>query len=119
MPKSNSKILGTQPIGKLLISQAAPASIGILILSLNMIVDTIFVGQWIGSVAIAAITVVMPIVYLISSIGMAIGIGGASIISRALGARDIDKAQRVFGNQLLLSLILAIILVSIGLVFKK
>lgn len=118
MSKSNSNTLGIQPIGKLLVSQAAPASIGILVLSLNMIVDTIFVGQWIGPIAIAAITVVMPIVYLISSIGMAIGIGGASIISRALGARNLNKAQHVFGNQLALSFGFAIILVSLGLLFK-
>ena len=76
--------LGTQKISKLLIKQAIPASIGILVMSLNMIVDTIFVGQWIGSMAIAAVTVVLPIVFLISSIGMGIGIGGSSIISRAL-----------------------------------
>ncbi|MBT4678677.1 MAG: MATE family efflux transporter, partial [Flavobacterium sp.] len=41
--------LGTQKISKLLIKQAIPASVGILVMSLNMIVDTIFVGQWIGS----------------------------------------------------------------------
>ena len=78
--------LGTQKISKLLIKQAVPATIGILVMSLNMIVDTIIVGQWIGVLAIAAITVVLPIVFLISSIGMGIGIGGSSIISRALGA---------------------------------
>ncbi|MDB9922206.1 MATE family efflux transporter, partial [Polaribacter sp.] len=50
--------LGTEKISRLLIKQAVPASIGILVMSLNMIVDTIFVGQWIGVLAIAAITVV-------------------------------------------------------------
>ena len=56
--------LGTENIGKLLIKQAVPATIGILVMSLNMIVDTIFVGQWIGVLAIAAITVVLPIAFL-------------------------------------------------------
>ncbi len=37
--------LGTENIGELLIKQAVPATIGILVMSLNMIVDTIFVGQ--------------------------------------------------------------------------
>jgi putative MATE family efflux protein len=118
MPKNNSSILGTEPIGKLLVSQAVPAAIGILVLSLNMIIDTIFVGRLIGPMAIAAITIVMPIVYLISSIGMAIGVGGASIISRALGANEHDKAQRVFGNQIAISLGLVILLAISGLVFK-
>ena len=52
--------LGTEKITRLLIKQAVPATIGILVMSLNMIVDTIFVGQWIGSMAIAAVTVVLP-----------------------------------------------------------
>lgn len=111
--------LGTQKISKLLIKQAIPASIGILVMSLNMIVDTIFVGQWIGSMAIAAITVVLPIVFLISSIGMGIGIGGSSIISRAFGAKDIKKAYLTFGNQISLTLVLSIFFVSVGILFYK
>ena len=79
--KGHSEDLGTRPIGQLLRSQAIPASIGILIMSVYGIVDTIFVGRWIGSLAIGAITVVLPITFLIASIGMSIGIGGSSVIS--------------------------------------
>ncbi|QTD38017.1 MATE family efflux transporter [Polaribacter batillariae] len=109
--------LGTEKISKLLIKQAVPATIGILVMSLNMIVDTIFVGQWIGVLAIAAITVVLPIAFLISSIGMGIGIGGSSIISRALGANKFEKAFLTFGNQICLTVILAILFVTLGNVF--
>jgi putative MATE family efflux protein len=110
--------LGTEKISKLLIKQAVPATIGILVMSLNMIVDTIFVGQWIGVLAIAAITVVLPIAFLISSIGMGIGIGGSSIISRALGANNSEKAFLTFGNQISLTVILAIIFVLLGNAFS-
>ena len=110
--------LGTQKISKLLIKQAVPATIGILVMSLNMIVDTIFVGQWIGVLAIAAITVVLPIAFLISSIGMGIGIGGSSIISRALGANNSEKAFLTFGNQISLTVILAILFVTLGNIFS-
>jgi putative MATE family efflux protein len=110
--------LGTEKISKLLIKQAVPATIGILVMSLNMIVDTIFVGQWIGVLAIAAITVVLPIAFLISSIGMGIGIGGSSIISRALGANNSEKAFLTFGNQICLTVILAIIFVIFGNVYS-
>jgi len=109
--------LGTERISKLLLKQAIPASIGILIMSINMIVDTIFVGRWIGVMAIAAITVVLPIVFLISSIGMGIGIGGSSIISRALGAKNKSKAFEVFGNQISLTIGLSLIFVLIGTYF--
>lgn len=104
---NRSTRLGELPIPKLLLEQAVPASIGILVMSIYGIVDTIFVGRFIGSLGIGAITVVWPITLLISSIGMAIGIGGASIISRALGAEDEDKAQLTFGNQIVLTTVLA------------
>lgn len=110
----SSGALGSEPIGKLLAKQAIPASIGILFMSLNIVVDTIFVGQWIGSLAIAAVTVVLPITFLISSLGMAIGIGGSSIVSRALGAQDPQKALHTFGNQLMMTLCLALVLVTVG-----
>lgn len=117
MAKS-SGALGTDDIKQLLIKQAVPASIGILFMSINILVDTIFVGQWIGSLAIAAVTVVLPITFLISSLGMAIGIGGSSIISRALGAKDKEKAYRTFGNQIMMTLVLALFFVLIGFLFS-
>mgnify|MGYP006159246171 FL=1 len=114
----SSGALGTDDIKQLLIKQAVPASIGILFMSVNILVDTIFVGQWIGSLAIAAVTVVLPITFLISSLGMAIGIGGSSIISRALGAKDKEKAYRTFGNQIMMTLVLALFFVVIGFLFS-
>ena len=117
MAKVSSEELGTEPIGKLLIKQAVPASIGILVMSLNVVVDTIFVGNWIGSIAIAAINVVLPVSFFIAALGMAIGIGGSSIISRALGANKKEKALKTFGNQITLTLLLAISMVALGLYY--
>lgn len=108
---------GTEKISTLLLKQAIPASVGILVMSLNMIVDTIFVGRWINVMAIAAITVVLPIAFLISSIGMGIGIGGSSIISRALGKGESLKAFKVFGNQISLTICLSVLFVIIGTLF--
>ncbi|WP_268848322.1 MATE family efflux transporter [Flavobacterium aestivum] len=110
--------LGTQDIKKLLIKQAIPSSIGILFMSINILVDTIFVGQWIGSLAIAALTVVLPITFLISSLGMAIGVGGGSVLSRALGANDKEKAKQVFGNQIMMTFLLSTLFSVLGLVFS-
>lgn len=117
MAQLNASALGNEPIGKLLIKQAVPASIGILVMSLNILVDTIFVGNWIGSIAIAAINVVLPVSFFIAALGMAIGIGGSSIISRALGANDKEKACTTFGNQITLTLFLTILMVILGLTF--
>ncbi|WP_299128619.1 MATE family efflux transporter [uncultured Winogradskyella sp.] len=115
MAKISSTDLGIQPIGKLLIRQAVPASIGILVMSLNILVDTIFVGNWIGPTAIAAINVVLPVSFFIAALGMAIGVGGSSIISRALGAGDQTKAFKTFGNQITLTVIITISFVCLGL----
>lgn len=110
--------LGTQDITKLLIKQAVPASIGILFMSVNILIDTIFVGQWIGSLAIAAVTVVLPITFFISSLGMAIGVGGSSVLSRALGANDKEKALLTFANQILMTFLLSSLFVVIGIFFS-
>lgn len=110
--------LGTQSIKKLLIKQAVPASIGILFMSVNILIDTIFVGQWIGSLAIAAVTIVLPITFLISSLGMAIGVGGSSVLSRALGSNDKEKALFTFANQLMMTFVLASVFVLFGAFFS-
>lgn len=117
MAKVSAEQLGSEPIGKLLVKQAVPASIGILVMSLNILVDSIFVGNWIGSIAIAAINVVLPVSFFIGAIGMAIGIGGSSIISRALGANNHPKAVRTFGNQVTLTLLVTVSMALLGLYF--
>ena len=117
MNKTNSSNLGIEPISKLLFKQALPASIGILVMSLNILIDTIFVGQWIGSIAIAAINVVLPVSFFIAALGMAIGIGGSSIISRSLGSENIQKAKYTFANQITLTILITVSFVFIGLYF--
>jgi len=117
MPKITSEELGTLPISKLLIKQSIPASIGVLVMSLNVLVDSIFVGNWIGPLAIAAISVVLPVTFFVAALGMAIGVGGASIISRALGAAQLEKAKKTFGNQITLTVLVTISMVLLGLTF--
>ncbi|WP_320815951.1 MATE family efflux transporter [Flavobacterium sp.] len=114
----SSTELGSLDIKQLLIKQSVPAAIGILFMSVNILIDTIFVGQWIGSLAIAAVSVVLPITFLISSLGMALGIGGSSIISRALGANNREKALKTFGNQIMMTLGLALISIVVGLFYS-
>ncbi len=119
MDRNSSQRLGVDSIFSLLIRQGLPASIGILVMSLNILIDTIFVGRWIGSNAIAAINVVLPVSFFIAAIGMAIGIGGGSIISRALGEKKIEKAKNTFGNQITLTFCITLSLSFLGLVFSE
>lgn len=117
MKKEVSSDLGIGLIPKLLIRHAVPSSIGILVMSLNILIDTIFVGQWIGPDAIAAINVVLPVSFFIAALGMSIGVGGASIISRALGNNEKKKAILTFGNQLTMTVLMTVIFGFFGLVF--
>ncbi|SDZ78782.1 MATE family efflux transporter [Psychroflexus halocasei] len=119
MARVNAEKLGTEPISQLLIKQSVPASIGILVMSINILVDTIFVGNWIGPIAIAAINVVLPVSFFIAALGMAIGIGGASVISRALGADLKEKALKTFGNQISITLLITLSTMALGLIFMN
>lgn len=109
---------GKQPLGLLLRQQAIPAAVGMLVMSIYAIVDTLYVGRYVGSLAIGAITVNMPITFLISSIGMAIGIGGQSVLSRAMGEGNGGKVQRIFGNMLVLTVSLSLFFVILASFFQ-
>ena len=109
--------MGIEPIEKLLIKHAVPSSLGILVMSLNILIDTVLVGHWIGPNAIAAINIVLPVSFFVAAIGMSIGIGGGSIISRSLGNKNHKKANKTFGNQVSLTLISTIFFMSLGLYF--
>jgi putative MATE family efflux protein len=113
-----SKELAKKDIRSLLVKQSIPSSVGILFMSVNILIDTIFVGRWIGSLAIAALSVVLPITFFISSLGMAVGVGGSSVLSRALGAGDKDKAISTFAHQLMMTMIVASLFVVAGLLFE-
>ena len=107
-------------MSKLLLQQSLPASIGFLLMSFYQMVDVFFVSRYAeGEIAIAAITVVLPITFLISSFGMAIGVGGSSVLARALGQGNTSKAQKTFGNQIILTVGFVLFFVLVGYIFQE
>ena len=106
--------LGSAPVGKLLINMTLPACSGILVLMLYNIIDTMFVGQFAGAMAIAGMSVVLPVSMLIPTLGMAVGVGSASIISRSLGAKDFETARHAFGNALSLAVVTCTVVSILG-----
>ncbi|MFC2072702.1 MATE family efflux transporter [Chloroflexota bacterium] len=109
-------MLASERIGKLLFKLSLPAGIGMLVMGLYNVVDTIFIGQVVGPLGIAGLTIVFPFQMVVMGLGMIVGIGGASIISRALGADDTDKAERTLGNCVFLVILLGVLIPIIGLV---
>jgi len=110
-------LLGTQPTGRLLIRLSGPAITGMLVQSLYNLVDTIFVGKGVGTLALAALAVCFPIQILLLAVGKTVGIGAASIVSRMLGAGREKEAGRIAGGSFFLVAFLGLLISLSGLLF--
>lgn len=105
--------MGTDPVGKLLLRFALPVVTGMLITRLYVLVDGMFVGQAVGTVGIAATTMAMPFVTLLSALVMLIGDGGTAVMALRLGEKRLDEAPRVLGNALFMLIAAAVVLALI------
>lgn len=113
--EGKSDFLGKEKISKLLFKLSAPVIIGMLVQALYNVVDTFFVGQAYGTESVQAIgglAIAFPIQMIIMAFGVVLGTGGSSIISRALGAKELEKAERTLGNVFSMSLILSILIAT-------
>ena len=102
----------------LLFKFSLPGIIGMVVSALYNFVDTIFVGQGVGSLAIAALTIVFPIQIVMLAIGLMVGVGGASIISRALGKNDHELAAKAGGNAFVLNILINSLLMIPAFIFS-
>ncbi|WP_100372639.1 MATE family efflux transporter [Bacillus sp. FJAT-45037] len=109
--KNQSARLGTESIPKLLRDLSVPAMIGMFVMALYNVVDTIFISYGVGIDAVAGVTIAFPVMMLIMAISAALGIGGASVISRLLGENRGKEANQVFGT--VISLIFLISLLGV------
>lgn len=100
--------LGTKPVGKLLAQYALPAIIAMTASSLYNTIDSIFIGQGVGPLAISGLAITFPLMNLSSAFGAAIGVGSATCISVKLGRKDYVMAQHIFGNSFTLNLLVGI-----------
>lgn len=110
---NNAKLLGTGAIGKLLFTYALPAIASMIIFSLYNVIDSIFIGHGVGTLAIAGMAATFPIMNIVIACGLLIGIGGASTASILLGEGKKNEATQVLGNVLTLSLGMSVILALI------
>ena len=114
----NSKtFLGTEPIWPLLRRLSIPAIIGMLVNALYNFVDTIYVGQGVGPLAIGALSIAFPVQMLISAFAQMFGVGSASIISRRLGEKNEEAAANAAGTALSATVITALVITVLGTIF--
>lgn len=109
--------LGTKPVGKLLVQYALPAVIAMTASSLYNMVDSVFIGQGVGAMAIAGLAVTFPFMNLSAAFGAAIGVGSSALLSVKLGQKDYSIAQNILGNNITLNIIIGILFSFICLVF--
>src|SRR5690554_5120523 len=92
--------LGQEQILPLLISFSVPAMVGMLVQALYNVVDRIFVGQGVGSLGLAGLAVVFPVMLVQMALAMLIGLGATSLISIRLGEGRKEDAERIMANAL-------------------
>jgi putative MATE family efflux protein len=112
-----SKQLGEEKVSKLLLKFSIPAIVGMLVNALYNVVDRIFIGNGVGPLGIAGITIGFPIMLVIMAFGMLIGIGANSLISIRLGEQKKKEAELILGNAMVLLIGAAMVISSIGLIF--
>lgn len=109
--------LGTKPVGKLLAQYALPAIVAMTASSLYNMIDSIFIGQGVGPLAISGLAITFPLQNLMAAFGAGVGVGAATCISVKLGQRDYNTAQHIFGNNFSLNLVIGVTFSIITLLF--
>ncbi len=116
MKKFDRNALDSDHVGRLLFIFTLPAFFAMAVHTLYNVVDTIFIGQYVGPLAIAGLSLVFPIQILSIGIGHMAGMGGASLISRSLGAGKIALAEKAVGNSIMITAVLSILVTIPGLI---
>ncbi len=114
-----TKDLAVLPIPRLILKFFIPAFIGVFINALYNVVDRIFIGQGVGSVALSGVSVTFPVMLIVMGFGMLIGIGAGVLVSINLGKHDMHKAEQVLGSSFLLMLLVSVLITVIGFSIKN
>ena len=117
---SNSTIpteLGTEKIGKLLKQYALPAIIAMVASSLYNMVDSIFIGQGMGPLAISGLAITFPLMNLSTAFGTLVGAGAATMLSVLLGQQHYKAANKILGNVVSLNIIIGFLFMAISLIY--
>lgn len=109
--------LGTKPVGKLLLQYALPAIIAMTASSLYNMIDSIFIGQGVGPMAISGLAITFPFMNISAAFGAAIGVGASTCISVRLGQKDYSRANHILGNTVVLNLIIGLFFATFALLF--
>ncbi|MDA3932591.1 MAG: MATE family efflux transporter [Tenericutes bacterium] len=117
MDEARNDILGKMDVKKALIKLSIPATIAMIVTALYNLVDTIFVGQGSGEIAIGALSIANPVQMIVMAFGLMIGIGASSVFSRAYGRDDKEHMRRAVNTAVFMGVVFSVIIAVIGLIF--
>ena len=106
--------MGSASIPKLILEFAIPSVVGMLINGSYAIIDSVFLGHAVGEIGLSAMTVANPIMVVFMAIAMLVGNGGNALAALRLGEGKREEAERVLGNVVSLSLVMAVIVAFLG-----
>ena len=112
----NENKMGVMPVKKLIINMSIPMMASMLVQALYNIVDSIFVSR-ISESALTAVTVAFPMQNLMIAVGSGTGVGINALLSRSLGQKDYDQADRAANNGIFVILCSYIVFALIGILF--
>lgn len=115
--EERAKQLGEERIWKLLLKFSVPAIVGMLVNALYNIVDRIFIGRGVGTLAIAGITIGFPVMTILMALGMLVGLGATSLVSIRLGENKKEEAELIMTNALILLILILLGATVLGLIF--
>lgn len=118
MSDTKQNKMGTQPIGRLILTMSLPIMASMLVQALYNIVDSIFVAK-VSPEALTAVSLAFPIQNLMIAIGTGTGVGINALLSRSLGEKNYDTANRAAHNGLILAVFSALLFVVFGLFFPE
>lgn len=109
--------LGTESIPKLLKQYAVPAIIAMTASSLYNMIDSAYIGQGVGPMAISGLAVTFPLMNLSTAFGTLVGVGASTLISVLLGQRNYSVARRVLGNVIIMNCVIGLLFMAVSLLF--
>ncbi len=115
---TRTKLLTGNPF-RVMLSLSLPAIIGMVVIGLYNFMDALFVGQMVGPSAMGAVTVSYPFTLINSGVSTLIGIGSASVLSRAVGRKDQATIDRIMGNLIAAIALLSVIITVVGMIFTR
>jgi putative MATE family efflux protein len=111
--------LGTDQLGKLLLEMSSQTTLSLLAYAIYSVTDTYFLSVGINSLAAAGASIISPVLIALGGVATTVGAGGASVVSRALGTNNPEKASRTVANTFLIFWTAAITISIFGALFIK